>query len=124
MRADRLLTMTVAHPLMRLVMPSAADKLPILMYHSVASDADERVRPYYRTVTTPQSFSRQMRCLAEAGYRGVTLAEAVRHWRASTPQPERLVAITFDDGFEDVCSTAVPIMQAHGFTGTVFLSTQ
>jgi peptidoglycan/xylan/chitin deacetylase (PgdA/CDA1 family) len=125
MRADRLLTMAVFQPLVRLAGPSAADgKLPILMYHSIAEDADVRCSPYYRTVTTPQSFARHMRCLAEAGYRGVKLSEAMLRWGTPGADSARTVAITFDDGFRDVCTTALPIMQMHGFSGTVFLSTQ
>jgi peptidoglycan/xylan/chitin deacetylase (PgdA/CDA1 family) len=37
--------------------------------------------------------------------------------------PEKSVVITFDDGFRNVFTEALPILQKHGFTATVFLPT-
>ena len=124
MRVDRFLTMAVFRPLLRAAPRSVTRKLPILMYHSIALDADTQIGPYYRTVTTPDAFARQMRCLSDAGCRGVTLADAAKQLFATEHPREPLVAITFDDGFRDVFTTAAPIIQAHGFSATVFLSTQ
>jgi len=39
-----------------------------------------------------------------------------------SPQPQP-VAITFDDGFQDVLTEAWPALSRHGFTATVFLPT-
>jgi len=39
------------------------------------------------------------------------------------PQQPRPVAITFDDGFQDVLTEAWPVLARHGFTASVFLPT-
>lgn len=137
MRADRLLTMAVFRPLTRWSSPRRERRLPILMYHSIADDIDARVHPYFRTVTTPASFDRQMQCLADAGFRGVTLSEGMRALNADVPAREpdpsagapeavapRPVVITFDDGFKDVYTTAAPVLQRFGFKATVFVATK
>ena len=90
---------------------------PILMYHSV-----RRVHPGgdpNGICVTPERFEEQMRALRRMGHRGVSVGELM----ASTPGERRrrgLVGVTFDDGYEDFLSEAVPILEARGFGATVF----
>lgn len=37
--------------------------------------------------------------------------------------PERAAAITFDDGYQDNCTVAMPILRRHGLTATFFIAT-
>lgn len=37
--------------------------------------------------------------------------------------PARAAAITFDDGYADNCTVAMPILQSHGLTATFFIAT-
>ena len=62
-----------------------------------------------------------MEVLGECGYRAVPLS-AVADWLEGGPRPpERSVVLTFDDGFADFESEAVPILLERGWTPTVFL---
>jgi peptidoglycan/xylan/chitin deacetylase (PgdA/CDA1 family) len=93
------------------------------MYHSVSSDLEKGVGPYYRLVTTPERFAEQMQWLAELGYVGLALEDAlpmVVQGRVNGRQP---VAITYDDGFRDFHVAAWPVLRQHGFTATVYLPT-
>jgi peptidoglycan/xylan/chitin deacetylase (PgdA/CDA1 family) len=88
----------------------------VLMYHSVAEvDVDPR-----RVTVGPDRFTGQLRWLAERGLRGVGMTalldriEAVGH-------AEGLVGLTFDDGYADFATTAVPILAGFGFTATVYV---
>lgn len=58
-----------------------------------------------------------MRFLAERGYRGVTVQEAL-----DRPAPGT-VAVTFDDGFRSVLEQGHPILERFGFRATVFVTT-
>jgi peptidoglycan/xylan/chitin deacetylase (PgdA/CDA1 family) len=120
-RLDRLATLYVARPLaVGGWRQRAGQSLPVLMYHSVSDDL-ETVPAYYRTVTAPGVFRRQMTWLRENGWRGVSLQEG---WEAiEKGRAERLVAITFDDGFEDFYTNAVPALEKNGFTATMYLPT-
>lgn len=125
LRMDRWLTLSIVAPLSS-VLPSARGRaIPILMYHSVAEDVDDTVHPYFRTVTTPAAFARQVEWLRLQGYEAVTLSEATRMLQdpgfPATGQAKRVV-LTFDDGFHDFYTTAVPILERAGFSATVFLS--
>jgi peptidoglycan/xylan/chitin deacetylase (PgdA/CDA1 family) len=67
---------------------------------------------------TPDQFEFQIRLLASRGYRGTTFTEA-----ALSDDAGRCVAITFDDGYLSVLERAKPILDRHGFAGTVFVPT-
>jgi peptidoglycan/xylan/chitin deacetylase (PgdA/CDA1 family) len=100
------------------------------MYHSISRDLDNNLHPYYRTVTTPEAFEKQMDFLNQSGYQVMTLSEAVCLLQdcpsSETVNPPnslcRPVVITFDDGFSDFYSTAFPILDRFGFKATVFLT--
>jgi len=139
-RLDRLLVLSVFQPLAKLLPAERGLKIPILMYHSVASNVDDNLHPYFRTVTRPETFLRHVSILQEEGYQGVTLSEAVdvalgrleRCQRLGARKgtmsevgdggDRRLVVFTFDDGFRDFYETAFPILEQAGFRATVFLA--
>jgi len=130
MRLDRLLTLHFFYSVIGLSRRSSDLKIPILMYHSIARDVDDNVHPYYRTVTTPETFEMQMEFLSQSGYEVLTLSKAVGLLqyefncaiRKSPDHLRRQVVITFDDGFQDFYSTAFPILERFGFKATVFLT--
>ena len=116
---DRQLTLSIFRWL-----PSsgAHQHVPILMYHSV-SEEQEVVAPYYRLATEPQRFAEQMQWLDDAGYVGISLEEALRFLDRVRPGGRLPVAITFDDGYRNVYTTAWPILRGRGFGATVYLPT-
>lgn len=142
MRLDRFLTLYISSPLIGLSQWSRNLKIPILMYHSIAKDVDESAFPYYRTVTTPQTFETHMALLRETGCEVLTLSEAIRLLQGmpgqslrrpplapellKSPLPPNLsrrpVVVTFDDGFRDFYTTAFPILERFGLRATVFLT--
>lgn len=62
-------------------------------------------------------------CAWLAGYAQVLpLTEAVARWKRGE-LPARALAITFDDGYEDNVSVAMPILQRHGLTATFYITT-
>ncbi|MFI6299106.1 polysaccharide deacetylase family protein [Nonomuraea sp. NPDC050790] len=89
----------------------------VLMYHSV-DDFDED--PYLITVR-PARFAAQMAWLARRGLRGVSMRDLLRAQAEGTAR--RLVGLTFDDGYADFAAHALPVLQSHGFTATVFAVT-
>ncbi|MFC4906104.1 polysaccharide deacetylase family protein [Actinomadura gamaensis] len=101
--------------------------VPILMYHSVT----DRPTPETRALSVPvAAFADQMAHLAEHGFAPVPFsahAASRRPARGSVPPSERAsgrpVVITFDDGYADFHENALPILERHGFTATLFVTT-
>jgi peptidoglycan/xylan/chitin deacetylase (PgdA/CDA1 family) len=122
LRPDRLATLYFFHPLQRLLRRTRSG-IPILMYHSISDKAEAHRNPYFHIRTHPRVFQEHMRCLASYGYKTIGLGEAVRKLQVNTATSERLVVLTFDDGYEDFYTEAFPVLAAHGYTATVFLPT-
>jgi peptidoglycan/xylan/chitin deacetylase (PgdA/CDA1 family) len=92
--------------------PDERGRVPlVLMYHSVG---DRTADPYQVTVT-PQRFAAQMALLDRLGVRGCSMADLL-----ASPGGRR-VGLTFDDGYRDFVTDALPVLDAHGFTATVFV---
>ena len=89
--------------------------LRILLYHRVADDDDP-------LAVRPRRFRDQMNHLASEGFAVVGLLDALDLLDSGTISP-RTVGLTFDDGFADVRDEALPVLAAHGFRATVFVST-
>lgn len=87
----------------------------ILMYHSVSEPPTDP----HAICVSPERFAAQMRRLARWGYRGVSVRELLDAHAAGASAG--LVGLTFDDGYADFLSAAVPVLDDHGFTATVFV---
>ena len=130
LRLDRLLTLYFFGPLARLRKPRGM-RIPILMYHSI-SDDPETGHPYYWINTSPALFAQHMQYLADLDYKVIPLSTAVemirglsfntQHSTLNTKEA-RFAVLTFDDGYADFYSDAFPVLKKHGFTATVFLTT-
>lgn len=89
---------------------------PVLMYHSVSpSDAPD---PNLLRVH-PDRLDQQLRALRRLGLRGVSLAELLA--AAEAGRASRLVALTFDDGYVDFLDHAMPVLDRHGMTASVYV---
>lgn len=90
--------------------------ISILMYHSLDSSGS--------VVSLPSScFAEQMKCLADIGFRGLSLNEAVSYRVANGQWPDRSVVLTFDDGYANFYESAFPVLTQYGFTATLFIVT-
>jgi peptidoglycan/xylan/chitin deacetylase (PgdA/CDA1 family)/glycosyltransferase involved in cell wall biosynthesis len=87
----------------------------ILMYHRIADDSPD---PDALCVS-PAEFRSQLRYLKSEGYTVVPLRTfADAGW---SDLPDRAVALTFDDGYEDALDTASPILREFDFPATFFV---
>jgi peptidoglycan/xylan/chitin deacetylase (PgdA/CDA1 family) len=92
----------------------------ILMYHRVCPVT--QARPWFArgTAVTPEAFQRQMQWLVRH-FEVVPLRTLLAHGGGSSSggmHPR--ASITFDDGYADTFTHALPVCQALGIVGTVF----
>jgi peptidoglycan/xylan/chitin deacetylase (PgdA/CDA1 family) len=82
----------------------------VLCYHGVAPD------PVHGEVT-PEALREQLSFVARRGYGWTTFTEAMRGG-----QPERVAAVTFDDGIASAVDHGLPVLEELGAPGTMFLT--
>ena len=98
-RLDRALTVGLVHPAVRLLNGHRRRRVPILMYHGIR-DGTGTKHPYFETNTSPKVFALQMKYLRDNGYQAVDLEQAMLSFEREEKR-QRLVVITFDDGYRD-----------------------
>jgi peptidoglycan/xylan/chitin deacetylase (PgdA/CDA1 family) len=98
-------------------MSTGSSAIPILTYHSIDTSGSV-------ISVTPCAFAEQMACVADLGFCGIALREAVAHRTATGAWPAQCVVLTFDDGYANITDVAAPTLLRYGFTATVFLVTQ
>lgn len=91
--------------------------ISILMYHQVDVPPPSGT-PMRGMVVSPQAFSRQMSMLKMLGYKGVSM-RGLEPWLRGE-RDDRVVAITFDDGYLNNLQHALPVLQRNGFTATCY----
>ncbi len=101
--------------------PGARPYVPILMYHYVRH-VDRAADPLgFRLSVTPEQLDAQLGWLRAAGYETVRMDALASCMRGAGPCPLRAVALTFDDGYADAFTTALPILRRHGFVATFYI---
>ena len=87
----------------------------VLMYHSINQLEVDR-NPL---CTSSELFEAQMLYLKRHNLRGVSMRELYLALHAG--ETKGLVGVTFDDGYEDFLSAAVPTLEKLGFSATVYV---
>lgn len=90
-------------------------KLPVIMYHSILKDPS-RAGSY---VVSPETLENDLKFLKERGYSSILpreLYEAVTKGDALPPKP---IMITFDDGFLNNLTYALPLLEKYGMKAVV-----
>ena len=92
--------------------------IPILVYHQI-SEAPSRGAPFRGLYVAPQSFARQMAWLRLLGYQGLSMGALLPYLRGE--KSGKVVGITFDDGYQNNLSHALPVLARHGFSSTCYV---
>jgi peptidoglycan/xylan/chitin deacetylase (PgdA/CDA1 family) len=99
--------------------PPASHGVPVFTYHKV----DWRIPrdPIGDALTiTPRQFASQLATLAEHHLRTISAADLVASLRHGH-LPERAVVLTFDDGYKDDVTEALPLLRRYHDTATFYL---
>lgn len=96
-------------------------QLRILAYHGFSIGDEYRCMP--AMFMRGETFKRRMATLARMGFPVVSLDEAVDKLRANKIKNAETV-ITLDDGWASNLSIAYPILKAHQFPATIYVTTE
>lgn len=91
---------------------------PILMYHGVGwEQGDDWPR---ELIIKPTLFAKQLEYLQHEGYNILSVQQLAQHLQQGS-LPGKCVALTFDDGYKNNYTQALPLMQQYGAKGTFFV---
>lgn len=95
--------------------------IPILMYHQIEL-APPKGAAYRSLYVSPAAFARQMAFLSLLGYRGLSMSSLMPYLKGE--RSGKVVGITFDDGYLNNLTHALPVLLKHGFSSTVYAVSQ
>ena len=88
-------------------------RLPILMYHAVSNNPWSGNTGLF---VRPSELEAQVKWLLEHGYDPITFEDLT-----SLDQYDKPILLTFDDGYDDNYTEALPILQKYGVKATFFV---
>ncbi|CZE49086.1 polysaccharide deacetylase family protein [Campylobacter geochelonis] len=89
----------------------------VLMYHMISRHLPKNKSKFNRLRVKPNEFEKQLCWLKKNGFSSYTLSELILLEKI----PLKSVVITFDDGYKDNFTNALPLLQKYGFKATIFI---
>lgn len=94
---------------------SRSVELPILMYHSL-TDKAQKVNTY---TVSASAFESDLKYIKDNGYTTVTLNEVIDFVDGKGGLPDKPIVITFDDGFRNNLTIALPLLEKYDMKAVV-----
>jgi len=95
--------------------------LGILTYHPLCPEPQSGPAPSWNV--RPERLERQLSGLLRLGFRAIPLGAALRYAALGRKPPARAFVVTFDDGYSNYRSHALPVLDRLRIPSTVFLAT-
>lgn len=92
-------------------------KIPILCYHNIGEPP--RDSAFGLLYTSAEKFERQLWTMRRLGLRGVSIGDGLRS--LDNNSAANLVMLSFDDGYLDTLTAALPLLQKYCFTATCYV---
>jgi peptidoglycan/xylan/chitin deacetylase (PgdA/CDA1 family) len=96
----------------------AGAPVPILAYHSIGDQPRDGTM---RWSVSAGDLDEQMAMIAERGRHALTVAQYAAALRGEAALPHDPVLVTFDDGFADLATTALPVLERYRVVATAFV---
>jgi peptidoglycan/xylan/chitin deacetylase (PgdA/CDA1 family) len=102
--------------------PAESPVLAILAYHKIGRPSPGAWETWY--YVPEETFARQLEYLRRAGWDVIDVAAFLRGLDRPHTLPRRAALITFDDGYRNIWSCALPRLVEFDFPGVIFVPTQ
>lgn len=102
--------------------PARKLTVPLFMYHHVSHLPQKDLLDYNLTVTTAD-FGQQLNWLQKEGYQSISETELFAALYDGKVLPAHPMMLTFDDGYEDMFTDALPVLLAHHDRGVFYIIT-
>ncbi len=93
-------------------------RIPVVMYHRIVEKP--AVESHHGTWVTRERLVQQLDSLARRRFTTITFRDYAAYLAGEKPLPARPVILTFDDGYADNYTLALPLLRERGMTAVVF----
>ncbi len=120
-------TTTASQPFVTLAWPPAPPRparvlrVPIMMYHHVGNPPPGADRIRRGLTLSAANLDAQLAWLRQAGVQPISETQLFQALFYGVALPAHPVLLTFDDGYADNYTVALPILHRYGFTATFFI---
>jgi peptidoglycan/xylan/chitin deacetylase (PgdA/CDA1 family) len=90
------------------------------MYHSISEESSPLFAKY---CLSARKFAAHLAYLADNGWHSLTAGALAATLTSGAPLPDKTVVLTFDDGYDDFHTVALPLLQRYGFAASLFVPT-
>jgi len=90
--------------------------VPILMFHYIRTVTDPNDKLGISLSVPPETFDKMVKSISDAGYQSISLEDF-----AAGKIKDKSIIFTFDDGYDDAYTQALPVLQKYNYTGTFFI---
>ncbi len=96
-------------------------RTPVIIYHNVGTP---NVGEFPGLTTPAAVFEAQIQLLLKMGYRSILPFEWLNWRQSGGALPDRPVMLVFDDGYQEACRIAFPIIEKYGFCAACMVVTR
>ncbi|HET8913789.1 MAG TPA: polysaccharide deacetylase family protein, partial [Ktedonobacteraceae bacterium] len=108
-------------PILPTMLPALKNvNVPILMYHHISNIVPTDILGHSLTVNS-KNFVAQLDYLQKKHYHTITFNQLFNALYYGAPLPRHPIILTFDDGYTDSYTWALPALKQHGFSGTFYI---
>ena len=111
------LFIAIIFSILLLLLPTP-EGFPILEYHMITDNPPKDAEVYN---VPPEEFAAQLDYLQQKGYTTLTLQEFMRAKHGKLTMPDKPIVLTFDDGYKNIYTDMLPILEAHGMKAVVYV---
>lgn len=108
-------------PILPTMLPTLNNvNVPILMYHHISNIVPTDILGHSLTVNS-KNFVAQLDYLQKKHYHTITFNQLFNALYYGAPLPRHPIILTFDDGYTDSYTWALPALKKYGFSGTFYI---
>ncbi len=96
--------------------------IPIFMYHKIGDPPEGSKMP--NLWISKAMFRKQLDYIKKNGYTPILFRDLYDHWDGKKSLPEKPVLLTFDDGYLNNYTDALPILKEYGYRATIYVVVQ
>lgn len=98
-------------------------KVPILMYHYIEHVKDPGDTFRQKLNIFPETLALQLKVLSENGYSFIRMSDVADAVDGKKKLPSKPIVLTFDDGYRDFYTSALPVLEKYKVPATAYIIT-